>query len=85
MATTIRAEEITSIIQQEIEGYQTVLDVKEVGTVLSVGDGIARIHGLDKVMYGELVDFPHNVVGNAMNLEEDNDGTVLMGELSLIK
>ena len=85
MATTIRAEEITSIIQQEIEGYQTVLDVKEVGTVLSVGDGIARIHGLEKVMYGELIDFPHDVVGIAMNLEEDNVGTILMGEFSKIK
>jgi F-type H+-transporting ATPase subunit alpha len=85
MATTIRAEEITSIIQQEIEGYQTVLDVKEVGTVLSVGDGVARVHGLEKVMYGELIDFPHGVVGIAMNLEEDNVGTVLMGEFSKIK
>ncbi|MCI0412852.1 F0F1 ATP synthase subunit alpha [bacterium] len=85
MAATIRAEEITSIIQQEIEGYQTVLDVKEVGTVLSVGDGIARIHGLEKVMYGELIDFPHNVVGIAMNLEEDNVGTVLLGEFAKIK
>ncbi len=85
MATTIRAEEITSIIQQEIEGYQTVLDVKEVGTVLSIGDGIARIHGLDKVMYGELIDFPHDVVGIAMNLEEDNVGAVLLGEFARIK
>src|SRR5688572_10234135 len=85
MATTIRAEEITSIIQQELEGYQTVLDVKEVGTVLSVGDGIARIHGLEKVMYGELVEFPHDVVGIAMNLEEDNVGTVLLGEFAKIK
>jgi F-type H+-transporting ATPase subunit alpha len=85
MAATIRAEEITSIIQQEIEGYQTVLDVKEVGTVLSVGDGIARVHGLEKVMYGELIDFPHNVVGIAMNLEEDNVGTVLLGEYAKIK
>ena len=85
MATTIRAEEITSIIQQEIEGYQTVLDVKEVGTVLSVGDGIARVHGLEKVMYGELIEFPHHVVGIALNLEEDNVGTVLMGEFSKIK
>src|SRR5688572_3642632 len=85
MATTIRAEEITSIIQQEIEGYQTVLDVKEVGTVLSVGDGIARIHGLEKVMYGELIEFPHKVVGIAMNLEEDNVVTILMGEFAKIK
>jgi F-type H+-transporting ATPase subunit alpha len=85
MATTIRAEEITSIIQQEIEGYQSVLDVKEIGTVLSVGDGIARIHGLEKVMYGELIEFPHDVVGIALNLEEDNVGAVLLGEFSKIK
>lgn len=85
MATTIRAEEITSIIKQEIEGYEAVLDVKEIGTVLSVGDGIARIHGLEKVMYGELIDFPHGVVGIALNLEEDNVGAVLLGEFSKIR
>jgi F-type H+-transporting ATPase subunit alpha len=85
MATTIRPEEITSIIQQEIEGYESVLDVKEIGTVLSVGDGVARIHGLEKVMYGELIDFPHDVVGLAMNLEEDNVGAILLGDFSTIK
>ena len=85
MATSIRAEEITSIIQQQIEGYESVLDVKEIGTVLSVGDGIARIHGLEKVMYGELIDFPHGVVGIAFNLEEDNVGAVVLGEFSKIK
>ena len=85
MATTIRPEEITSIIQQEIEGYESVLDVKEIGTVLSVGDGVARIHGLEKVMYGELIDFPHDVVGLAMNLEEDNVGAVLLGDFATIK
>jgi F-type H+/Na+-transporting ATPase subunit alpha len=84
MATTIRPEEIASIIQQEIEGYKNVLDVKEIGTVLSVGDGVARVHGLEKVMYGELIEFPHNVVGLAMNLEEDNVGTVLLGDYSEI-
>jgi F-type H+-transporting ATPase subunit alpha len=85
MATTIRPEEITSIIQQEIEGYESVLDVKEIGTVLSVGDGVARIHGLEKVMYGELIDFPHGVVGLALNLEEDNVGAVLLGDFAKIK
>lgn len=80
MATTIRAEEITSIIQQEIGGYESVLDVKETGTVLSVGDNVASVHGLERVMYGELVEFPHNVVGLAMNLEEDHVGVVLLGE-----
>jgi F-type H+/Na+-transporting ATPase subunit alpha len=82
---TIRAEEITSIIQQEIEGYESILDVKEIGTVLSVGDGVARIHGLEKVMYGELIAFPHDVVGLAMNLEEDNVGAVLLGDVAKIK
>jgi len=85
MAATIRAEEITSIIQQEIEGYETVLDVKEVGTVLSVGDGISRIHGLDKVMFGEIIEFPHDVVGIAMNLEEDNVGAIILGEFAKIQ
>lgn len=80
MATSIRAEEITSIIQQEIGGYEAVLDVKETGTVLSVGDNVARVHGLERVMYGELLEFPHGVVGLALNLEEDNVGVVLMGE-----
>lgn len=82
---TIRAEEITSIIQQEIEGYESILDVKEIGTVLSVGDGVARIHGLEKVMYGELIAFPHDLVGLALNLEEDNVGAVLLGDFSKIK
>jgi F-type H+-transporting ATPase subunit alpha len=82
---TIRAEEITSIIQQEIEGYESILDVKETGTVLSVGDGVARIHGLEKVMYGELIAFPHDIVGLAMNLEEDNVGAILLGDVSQIK
>jgi F-type H+/Na+-transporting ATPase subunit alpha len=82
---TIRAEEITSIIQQEIEGYESILDVKEIGTVLSVGDGVARIHGLEKAMYGELIAFPHDVMGLALNLEEDNVGAVLLGDFSKIK
>lgn len=82
---TIRAEEITSIIQQEIEGYESILDVKEIGTVLSVGDGVARIHGLEKVMYGELIAFPHDIVGLALNLEEDNVGAVILGDVSKIK
>jgi F-type H+/Na+-transporting ATPase subunit alpha len=82
---TIRAEEITSIIQQEIEGYESILDVKEIGTVLSVGDGVARIHGLEKAMYGELIAFPHDVMGLAMNLEEDNVGAILLGDFSKIK
>ena len=76
----IRADEITSILRQEIENYERAIDVTEVGSVISVGDGIARIHGLEKVMAGELIEFPHDVAGIAMNLEEDQVGAVLLGE-----
>ncbi len=81
----IRAEEISKIIKEQIKGYEMNVDVSEVGTIISVGDGIARIHGLDKVMAGELIEFPHEVVGIAMNLEEDNVGAVLLGEYYKIK
>ena len=81
----IRADEITSILRQEIENYDRAIDVSEVGTVISVGDGIARIHGLEKVMAGELISFGHGVSGIAMNLEEDQVGSVLLGEYSKIR
>src|SRR5271165_4385883 len=81
----IRADEITKILRQEIENYERAIDVSEVGSVISVGDGIARIHGLEKVMAGELIEFPHNVAGIAMNLEEDQVGAVLMGDFAEIK
>src|SRR5215831_17836580 len=81
----IRADEITSILRQEIENYERVVDVSETGSVISVGDGIARIHGLEKVMAGELIEFPHNVSGIAMNLEEDQVGVVLLGDYTEIK
>lgn len=81
----IRADEITSVLRQEIENYEGAIDVSEIGSVISVGDGIARVHGLDKVMAGELVEFPQNVQGIAMNLEEDQVGTVLLGDYTLIK
>jgi F-type H+-transporting ATPase subunit alpha len=76
----IRADEITSILRHEIENYDRAIDVSETGTIMSVGDGIARIHGLDKVMSGELIEFGHGVSGIAMNLEEDQVGAVLLGE-----
>jgi F-type H+/Na+-transporting ATPase subunit alpha len=82
---TIRADEITSILRQEIENYDKAIDVAETGSVISVGDGIARIHGLEKVMAGELIEFPHNVSGIAMNLEEDQVGAVLLGDYTEIK
>ncbi len=81
----IRADEITEILRQEIENYERAVDVSEVGSVMSVGDGIARIHGLERVMAGELIEFPHGVSGIAMNLEEDQVGAVLLGEPTLIR
>ena len=81
----IRADEITKILRQEIENYERAIDVSEVGSVMSVGDGIARIHGLEKVMAGELIQFPKDVSGIAMNLEEDQVGAVLLGDYSVIR
>jgi F-type H+/Na+-transporting ATPase subunit alpha len=80
----IRAEEITKIIKEQLGGFTAGVDVSEVGTVLSVGDGIARIHGLERCMAGELLELPHGVMGIALNLEEDSVGAVLMGESSEI-
>src|SRR5258707_1192492 len=69
MATDLKAEEITEIIRQQLTGIGKGIDVAEVGSVVSVGDGIARVYGLDKVMAGELLEFPHDVFGLALNLE----------------
>jgi F-type H+-transporting ATPase subunit alpha len=76
----IKAGEITQLLRQQIDNYETKIAVDEVGTVMSIGDGIARVYGLEKVMAGELLSFPHDVVGLAMNLEEDQVGVVLMGD-----
>jgi F-type H+-transporting ATPase subunit alpha len=81
----IKADEITKLIREQIENYESKVTVDEVGTIISLGDGIARVHGLDKVMAGELLDFGHNVAGIAMNLEEDQVGAVLMGEYTEVK
>ncbi|NLE49499.1 MAG: F0F1 ATP synthase subunit alpha [Sandaracinaceae bacterium] len=75
----LRAEEISNIIKQQIENYEKTVDVMETGTVLTVGDGIARVHGLSNAMAGELVEFPGGVVGMVLNLEEDNVGCALFG------
>src|SRR5438067_7477268 len=85
MAVDLRAEEITEIIRQQLTGISRGIDVCEVGTVTSVGDGIARVYGLERVMAGELVQFPHDVAGLALNLEQDSVGVVLLGEASTIK
>src|SRR5688572_32664274 len=81
----IRSEEITKILREQLGGFAAGVDVSEVGTVLSVGDGIARIYGLEKCMAGELLELPHGVMGIALNLEEDSVGAVLMGEHTQIK
>ena len=81
----IKADEITKLIRDQIENYESKVSVDEVGTIISLGDGIARIHGLDKVMAGELLQFRHGVSGLAMNLEEDQVGAVLLGEFTEIK
>src|SRR5689334_4827578 len=80
-----KADEITKLIREQIENYESKVTVDEVGTIISLGDGIARVHGLDKVMAGEMLDFGHNISGIAMNLEEDQVGAVLMGEYTEIK
>ena len=81
----MRPEEISSIIKQQIENYETSVDTVDVGTVIQVGDGIARVYGLEKAMAGELLEFPGDVYGMAMNLEEDNIGCVILGSFLGIK
>src|SRR5947207_3796129 len=80
----IRADEISRVLREEIEYYEGAIDDSETGSVISVGDGIARIYGLEKVMAGELIEFPHGVSGIAMNLEEDQVGSVLLGDYTQI-
>jgi len=81
----VRPDEVSSILRKQLSGFEKEVDVYDVGTVLQVGDGIARIYGLSKVMASELVEFPHDVFGMVLNLEEDNVGCVLFGETSLIR
>src|SRR5216117_2507802 len=81
----IKADEISKILREQIENYEQTVSVDEVGAVISVGDGIARVYGLAKVMAGEMLAFPHNVFGIALNLEEDQVGVVLLGESQELK
>jgi F-type H+/Na+-transporting ATPase subunit alpha len=85
MATKIRADEISRILKEQIEKFNTQLEVKETGTVLSVGDGVARIYGLQSAMSGELVEFPGDIYGMVLNLEQDSVGVVIFGEDKNIK
>ncbi|MCD5324072.1 MULTISPECIES: F0F1 ATP synthase subunit alpha [Pontibacillus] len=82
---SIKAEEISALIKQQIENYDSEIEVNDVGTVIQVGDGIARAHGLDNVMSGELVEFANGVMGMAQNLEENNVGIVILGEFTEIR
>jgi F-type H+-transporting ATPase subunit alpha len=81
----IKAEDISKIIRDQIGSYAVELDVAEVGTIISVGDGIARLHGVENTMAGEMLEFPHGVFGIALNLEEESVGTVLLGDYTNIK
>src|SRR5271169_3294441 len=81
----IQADEISRVLRGEIENYEKAINVSETGSVISVGDGIARVYGLENVMSGEMVEFPHGVTGIALNLEEHQVGTVLLGEFQEIK
>jgi F-type H+/Na+-transporting ATPase subunit alpha len=81
----IKADEISKILREQIENYEQTVTVDEVGAIISVGDGIARIHGLEKVMSGEMLSFPHNIFGIALNLEEEQVGAVLLGESTELK
>ncbi|MFW6306141.1 MAG: HAS-barrel domain-containing protein, partial [Bacillota bacterium] len=81
----LRPEEISSIIKKQIEKYEDSLETIEVGTVLDIGDGIAHVHGLEDAMSGELLEFPNDVYGMVLNLEEDNVGCVLLGDEKLVE
>jgi F-type H+-transporting ATPase subunit alpha len=85
MDMDIRAEEVSKIIRDQIGSYAVAVDVAEVGSVISLGDGIARVHGIERAMAGEMLEFPHGVFGIALNLEEDSVGAVLLGEFKEIK
>ena len=80
----LQATEITEIIKRQIAHHETMVEIAEVGTVIQAGDGIARIYGLENAMAGELLEFPHHVMGMVLNLEEDNVGAVIFGEYERI-
>ncbi|MCK4755001.1 MAG: F0F1 ATP synthase subunit alpha, partial [Calditrichia bacterium] len=85
MGNAVRPDEVSAILKKELAGYEQKADIYDSGTVVQVGDGIARVYGLEKVMAGELVEFPNDVMGMVLNLEEDNVGVILFGEVTLIK
>ena len=85
MAVELDTSKITELLREQLDAYEVELDIAEVGEVISVGDGVARVHGLDNVKSLELVEFPNEVFGMALNLEEDSVGCVLFGESQLVR
>ena len=85
MSDAVRPDEVSAILKKQLQDFQKEAEIHEVGTVLQIGDGIARVYGMDEVMAGELVEFPHGVIGMVQNLEEDNVGVILFGDDSMIK
>src|SRR5690348_10866244 len=81
----IRADEISKIIRDQIGSFAATVDVAEVGTVIAIGDGISRVHGIERAMAGEMLEFPHGIFGIALNLEEESVGAVLLGDYTEIK
>src|SRR4051794_4300169 len=81
----VRPDEVSAILREQLSGFRTASDLEEVGTVLQIGDGIARIYGLSKVQSGELIEFENGLRGIVLNLEEDNVGAVLLGNYNEIK
>src|SRR5262249_46485430 len=81
----IKADEISKIIREQIGSYAVDVDVAEVGSIITIGDGIARVHGVENAMAGEMLEFPHGTFGIALNLEEESVGAVLLGEFKEIK
>lgn len=82
---SLRPDEISALIKEQIKHYDNVIEQKDVGTVMTVGDGVSVIHGLDNAMLGELIEFPHEVYGMVMNLDEDSVGVTLLGNSDDIK
>jgi len=83
--SAVRPDEVSAILRKQLAGFEKEVDIYDGGTVLQIGDGVARVYGLSKVMAGELLEFPNNVFGMALNLEEDNVGAVLFGDETLVK
>src|SRR4030095_6588379 len=81
----VRPDEVSAILRKQLSGFEKEIDIYEVGTVVQIGDGVARVYGLTKCMASELIEFPHNVFGMALNLEEDNVGCILFGDYTLVK